>query len=79
MDVSEAKRIKELENENGKLKKQPLEAHLEIHTLKSVFGRFKVAAARALNHVRLAEYTGSTIYAPPRDASDDTGADLTPH
>jgi putative transposase len=38
MDVSEAKRLKELESENGKLKKLLAEAHLDIHALKSVFG-----------------------------------------
>ena len=39
MDVSEARRLKELESENGKLKKLLAEAHLDIHALKSVFGR----------------------------------------
>ena len=38
MDASEAKRLKELESENGKLKKLLAEAHLDIHALKSVFG-----------------------------------------
>ncbi len=38
MDVSDAKRLKELESENGKLKKLLAEAHLDIHALKSVFG-----------------------------------------
>lgn len=38
MDVSEAKRLKELESENAKLKKLLAEAHLDIHALKSVFG-----------------------------------------
>jgi len=38
MDVSEARRLKELESENGKLKKLLAEAHLDIHALKSVFG-----------------------------------------
>ena len=38
MDVSEAKRLKELESENSKLKKLLAEAHLDIHALKSVFG-----------------------------------------
>ena len=37
MDVSDAKRLKELESENGKLKKLLAEAHLDIHALKSVF------------------------------------------
>ena len=37
MDVSDAKRLKELEGENAKLKKLPAEAHLDIHALKSVF------------------------------------------
>ena len=38
MDVSDAKRLKELEGENAKLKKLLSEAHLDIHALKSVFG-----------------------------------------
>ena len=38
MDASDAKRLKELEGENGKLKKLLAEAHLDIHALKSVFG-----------------------------------------
>ena len=38
MDASDAKRLKELESENGKLKKLLAEAHLDIHALKSVFG-----------------------------------------
>jgi putative transposase len=38
MNVSEAKRLKELEGENSKLKKLLAEAHLDIHALKSVFG-----------------------------------------
>ena len=38
MNVSEAKRLKELESENGKPKKLLAEAHLDIHALKSVFG-----------------------------------------
>ena len=38
MDASDAKRLKELEGENAKLKKLLAEAHLDIHALKSVFG-----------------------------------------
>ena len=38
MDASDAKRLKELEGENTKLKKLLAEAHLDIHALKSVFG-----------------------------------------
>jgi putative transposase len=38
MDVSEAKRLRELELENGKLKHLLAEAHLDIVGLKSVFG-----------------------------------------
>lgn len=37
-EVSEAKRLRELELENGKLKRLLAEAHLDIHALKSVFG-----------------------------------------
>ena len=39
MNDSEAKRLKELDSENGKLTKLLAEAHLDIHALKSVFGR----------------------------------------
>jgi putative transposase len=38
MEVSDARRLKELESENGKLKKLLAEAHLDIHALKGVFG-----------------------------------------
>ncbi len=38
MEASDAKRLKELESENAKLKKLLAEAHLDIHALKSVFG-----------------------------------------
>lgn len=38
MDVCEARRLKELESENAKLKRLLAEAHLDIHALKSVFG-----------------------------------------
>jgi len=36
MDANEAKRLRELELENGKLKRQLAEAHLDIHALNSV-------------------------------------------
>ena len=38
MDVPDAKRLKELEAENTKLKKLLAEAHLDMHALKSVLG-----------------------------------------
>jgi putative transposase len=38
MDASEAKRLRELGLENGKLKRLLAEAHLDIHALKSVLG-----------------------------------------
>jgi putative transposase len=38
MEVSDARRLKDLEGENAKLKKLLAEAHLDIHALKSVFG-----------------------------------------
>ena len=38
MDASEAKRLRELELENGKRKRLLAEAHLDIHALESVFG-----------------------------------------
>jgi putative transposase len=36
--AGEAKRLRELELENGKLKRLLAEAHLDMHALKSVFG-----------------------------------------
>jgi putative transposase len=38
LDVSDAKRLKALEDENAKLKKLLAEAHLDMHALKSVLG-----------------------------------------
>lgn len=38
MDVSEARRLRELESENAKLKHLLAEAHLDLHALKSVLG-----------------------------------------
>ena len=38
MEATDAKRLKELESENAKLKKLLAEAHLDMHALKSVFG-----------------------------------------
>ena len=38
MEVADAKRLRELESENAKLKKLLAEAHLDIHALKGVFG-----------------------------------------
>lgn len=38
MNVSDAKRLRELEQENGKLKRLLAEAHLDMHALKSVLG-----------------------------------------
>ncbi len=36
MDVPDAKRLRELESENAKLKRLLAEAHLDMHALKSV-------------------------------------------
>ena len=38
MEVPDAKRLKELENENTKLKRLLAEAHLDMDALKSVLG-----------------------------------------
>ncbi len=38
MEPTDAKRLRDLEAENGKLKKLLAEAHLDIHALKGVFG-----------------------------------------
>ena len=38
MDAREAKRLRDLRLENGKLKRLFVEAHLNIHALKSIFG-----------------------------------------
>jgi putative transposase len=38
MDMSEARRLRELESENAKLKKLLAEAHLDMEALKTAFG-----------------------------------------
>ena len=38
MDVPDAKRLRDLDSENAKLKKLPAEAHLDIHALNTAFG-----------------------------------------
>ncbi|MGJ7497418.1 transposase [Variovorax sp. RT4R15] len=38
MNVSDAQHLRELEAENGKLKKLLAEAHLDIHALNTAFG-----------------------------------------
>lgn len=38
LEVSEARRLRELESENAKLKRLLAEAHLDMHALKSVLG-----------------------------------------
>ena len=38
MDVLDARRLREIEGENAKLKKLLAEAHLDMHALKSVLG-----------------------------------------
>lgn len=38
MDVPDAKRLRELESDNAKLKRLLAEAHLDMHALKSVLG-----------------------------------------
>ena len=38
MQATDAKRLRELEAENAKLKRLLAEAHLDIHALKDVFG-----------------------------------------
>ena len=38
LEVADAKRLKELEAENAKLKKLLAEAHLDMHALKDVLG-----------------------------------------
>ncbi len=38
MDVPDARRLRELEDENAKLKRLLAEAHLDMHALKSVLG-----------------------------------------
>lgn len=38
MDVPDARRLRELEAENNKLKKLLVEAHLDIHALNTAFG-----------------------------------------
>jgi len=48
MDVSDAKRLKELESENAKLKMLHAAAHLDMHALKSVFGVKRTASAASM-------------------------------
>lgn len=38
MQATDAKRLRELESENAKLKRLLAETHLDIHALKDVFG-----------------------------------------
>jgi putative transposase len=38
MEVADAKRLRQLESENAKLKRLLAEAHLDMHALKSVLG-----------------------------------------
>ncbi len=38
MQATDAKRLRELEGENAKLKRLLAEAHLDLHALKDVFG-----------------------------------------
>ena len=38
MQATDAKRLRDLESENSKLKRVLAEAHLDIHALKDVFG-----------------------------------------
>lgn len=38
MEVADAKKLRELEQENAKLKRLLAEAHLDMHALKSVLG-----------------------------------------
>lgn len=38
MDVPDARRLRELEGENAKLKRLLAEAHLDVHALRSVLG-----------------------------------------
>ena len=38
MQATDAKRLRELESENSKLKRLLAEAHLDIHALKDIFG-----------------------------------------
>jgi len=38
MQATDAKRLRELESENSKLKRLLAEAHLDIHALKDLFG-----------------------------------------
>lgn len=52
MDVSDARRLKELESENAKLKKLLAEAHLDIHALKAVFGVKRYPAGERVTGTR---------------------------
>ncbi|MBQ0960429.1 IS3 family transposase [Ideonella sp. 4Y11] len=75
MDVSEARRLRELEAENAKLKHLLAEAHLDLHALKSVLGGKKVAPqarremiARLVQEHQLSERRACRLVGLSRDS-----------
>lgn len=54
MDVTDAKRVRELESENAKLKRQLAEAHLDIRAINRLWGKARSAgqAQSGLGHNR---------------------------
>lgn len=46
MEVSDARRLKRLDDENRRLKKRPAESMLDVATLKEALGKFRVPLAR---------------------------------
>jgi putative transposase len=68
MDVPDARRLRELESENAKLKKLLAEAHLDIHALKGVFGVRRYSAARKS---RRQDFVCNTAWFVDREASSN--------
>lgn len=75
MDAEEARRLKELEVENARLKKLLAEAHLDLEVLKIGFGGKALAPqdkrkaiARMLEHARISERRACRLAGLSRDA-----------
>ncbi|MFN3913963.1 MAG: IS3 family transposase [Aquabacterium sp.] len=75
MQATDAKRLRELESENAKLKRLLAEAHLDIHALKDVFGGKalapqvrRAAAAKMIEQHHLSERRACRLVGLSRDS-----------
>nr|WP_157275336.1 IS3 family transposase [Pelomonas sp. Root1444] len=75
MEASDARRLRELEAENAKLKSLLADAHLDIHALKSVLGGKKIApqakreaVGRLINEHQLSERRACRLVGLSRDS-----------